>query len=62
MTCKKCNGKGSYMYDEHHIQPCEVCCKHDGGFWLLEEHYGENNGKLCCKQGCGFTKELEGEK
>ena len=50
------------MYDEHHIQPCEVCCKHDGGFWLLEEHYGENNGKLCCKQGCGFTKELEGGK
>ena len=58
-TCTKCNDKGSYMYDENHIKPCEVCCPHTGGFWLLEEHYGDKNGKWCCKMGCGYTQENE---
>ena len=59
MTCLKCNGKGWYQYDDMHSQPCEVCCPHTGGSWLLKEHYGKNNGKWCCKMGCGHTKDKE---
>jgi hypothetical protein len=58
MTCPKCKGEGWYVYSTRgtpHSQPCDVCCKHDQGWWLLEEHYGENNGKWCCKAGCGHT-------
>lgn len=59
MTCKKCNGHGSYAYDDMHGKICEFCCKHDQGWWELKEHYGENNGKLCCRAGCGITREIE---
>ena len=55
--CEKCNGKGTYMYDENHGTICDLCCKHDQGFWELKEHYGKDNGKMCCKAGCGFVKE-----
>jgi hypothetical protein len=58
-TCLKCNGTGWYKYDHNHGKPCEVCCLHDKGFWLLKEHYGNDNGKLCCLKGCGYTKEAE---
>jgi hypothetical protein len=61
MVCAKCNGTGWYQYDHNHSKVCEVCCKHDKGFWELEEHYGEDNGKLCCLNGCGFTKDKEVE-
>lgn len=44
------------MYDENHGKPCEVCCPHDQGFWKLEKYYGKDNGKMCCKLGCGFVK------
>jgi hypothetical protein len=27
------------------------------GWWKLEKHYGKDNGKWCCKAGCGFTKD-----
>jgi len=57
MTCPTCNGVGYYMYDENHGKPCEGCCPHDKGWWLLEEHYGGNNGKYCCKRGCGHVIE-----
>lgn len=56
VTCKKCDGTGWFGYDEHHSQVCDACCKHDKGFWLLKDHYGSDNGKLCCLNGCGFTK------
>lgn len=52
-TCKKCEGKGQYMYDENHVKPCEVCCMHPNGWWKMEQHYGEDNGKYACKRGCG---------
>ena len=51
--CKKCSGTGQYIYDEHHIKPCEICCKHSDGWWKLEQHYGNDNGKYACKKGCG---------
>lgn len=57
VRCQKCYGTKWYSYDENHSKPCEVCCPHDKGWWLLEEHYGEDNGKLCCTAGCGMTKE-----
>ena len=51
--CEKCHGRGNYMYDENHAKPCEVCCTHSQGWWKLEEHYGDDNGKYACKNGCG---------
>lgn len=53
--CHKCNGTGSYMYDHNHGTVCDMCCKHDRGFWQLLKHYGDNNGKWCCLAGCGYT-------
>lgn len=52
--CAKCRGTGSFMYDHNHSTVCNVCCKHDRGFWLLERSYGANNGKWCCFAGCGM--------
>lgn len=60
MTCSKCKDTGWYQYSTDgtpHSKVCEKCCKHDKGFWLLEKYYGKSNGKLCCLNGCGFTKE-----
>ena len=51
--CEKCGGVGSYMYDELHGIPCEVCCTHSGGWWKLEKHYGKDNGRYACMTGCG---------
>lgn len=53
-NCPKCKGTGAYKYDHNHSTICRLCCKHDRDFWLLEEYYGENNGKWCCRAGCGF--------
>ena len=56
--CPKCGGTGSYQYSSRgtpHFTICNLCCKHDRGWWKLEKHYGENNGKWCCKAGCGKT-------
>lgn len=59
--CPKCKGKGHWQYDHNHSTICAACCPHDQGRWQLLEHYGENNGKWCCKRGCGTTwdEELE---
>jgi hypothetical protein len=59
--CKKCKGTGWYMSDWNHSTVCDECCPHDKGYWLLEENYGEDNGKLCCLAGCGKTKEVGDE-
>lgn len=40
---------------KHDSKKCEVCCKHDEGWWKLKEHYGKDNGKWCCRAGCGKT-------
>lgn len=58
-TCPKCNGTGKYMYDHNHGTICDLCCKHDRGYWQLLEHYGEKNGKWCCRAGCGKIKSEE---
>jgi hypothetical protein len=63
-NCEKCHGTGWYPYSTGgtpHSKICEVCCKHDKGFFELKESYGEDNGKMCCMAGCGFTKERESE-
>lgn len=55
-ACAKCNGAGSYYYDENHAKPCEVCCAHDQGWWqLTEAHKGYVAGadNACCLAGCG---------
>jgi hypothetical protein len=74
-TCPKCNNTGWYAYDHNHSKVCEVCCTHTDGWWKLEEHYGESNGrdeslitgssksslnaKYACKTGCGVVKAYE---
>ncbi len=60
VSCAKCNNTGWYQYSTigtPHFTICDICCKHDKGFSLLEEHYGPNNGKWCCMAGCGFMKD-----
>jgi len=57
--CEKCNGVGTYMYDENHGTICDLCCPHVDGSWQLLEHYGERNGQWCCMGGCGHTKDVE---
>lgn len=56
MICKKCNGTGWYLYDEHHSTVCEQCCPHDKGWWEVTEHYTgylEGADNRCCRAGCG---------
>ena len=58
MICPRCKGAGFYQYTTHgtpHAKPCDVCCRHDQGFWLLPEGY-VNQGQHCCTAGCGYTK------
>lgn len=62
MICYKCNGAGSYQYSTHgtpHFKPCEVCCKHDKGYWHLHDYYGEDNNKWACRAGCGHILDDE---
>ena len=54
--CPKCHGSGTFMYDKEHSTICNECCKHTLGWWELVEHYGKNNGKMCCLAGCGFVR------
>ena len=51
--CPKCHGTGSFMYDHNHGTICNLCCKHDQGYWQLLEYYGDRNGMWCCLAGCG---------
>lgn len=51
--CTKCKGAGVYRRDEHHLAICDLCCKHNQGWWRLEGAYGVDNGRWACKAGCG---------
>jgi len=54
--CKRCRGKGWYSYDSNHGKPCEGCCDHSDGFFLLSEGFAKA-GQYACKKGCGKTQE-----
>jgi hypothetical protein len=56
-NCPKCNGTGVYRRDDRHIAICDLCCKHNQGWWQLEGAYGADNGKWACKAGCGVIIE-----
>lgn len=56
--CPKCGGIGSYMYDDIHSTICNLCCKHDQGWWQLGELHS-HPGKWCCKAGCGYIADLD---
>ena len=54
--CPACGGRGWYPYSEDHCKPCERCCNHADGWWVLTEYHagyvaGADNG--CCRAGCG---------
>ena len=51
--CPGCHGTGVYRYDERHLAICNLCCKHNQGWWQLEGAYGPDNGRWACKAGCG---------
>jgi hypothetical protein len=51
--CKKCQGTGVYQRDDQHLAICDLCCKHNQGWWQLEGAYGQDNGRWACKAGCG---------
>lgn len=53
--CPRCGGTGTYMYDHNHGTVCDLCCRHDRGWWQLLKHYGERNGMWCCRAGCGHV-------
>jgi hypothetical protein len=52
--CPKCNGTGVYRRCDRYIAICDLCCKHNQGWWQLEDAYGPNNGRWACKAGCGI--------
>lgn len=58
-TCPKCNGRGTYFYDDKHGKICEVCCSHDLGWWQLGlgPGCGDKAGKWACMRGCGTVRE-----
>jgi len=51
--CARCGGAGVYAGGDAALYVCELCCKHNQGWWRLEGGYGENNGRWACKAGCG---------
>lgn len=54
LDCPKCHGTGQWRYDDTHYTVCNLCCKHNMGYWQLKRgYYGKNDGKWCCMAGCG---------
>jgi len=56
--CPRCHGAGVYVYTTHgtpHSTVCALCCPHDMGWWKLGKYHGADNGKWCCRGGCGHT-------
>jgi hypothetical protein len=51
--CPKCSGSGVYRFRSDRLAICDRCCKHNQGWWLLEEAYGADNGRWACRAGCG---------
>lgn len=62
VPCWKCKGTKWFMYDENHATKCNECCLHNDGWFKLDKHYGKDNGKMCCKTGCGFTRRPKNKK
>jgi hypothetical protein len=51
--CPVCHGAGVYRYSDRNMAICDLCCKHNQGWWQLEGAYGPDNGRWACKVGCG---------
>ena len=51
--CAICHGAGVYRYSDQAMAICDLCCKHNQGWWQLEGAYGADNGRWACKVGCG---------
>jgi len=58
-NCKACNGTGAIQidyYNSSRYKMCDKCCQHGEGWLELGEYYGKDNGKMCCKRGCGTLR------
>lgn len=51
--CPTCRGTGVYRVNDRAMAICDLCCKHNQGWWQLEGAYGADNGRWACKLGCG---------
>lgn len=51
--CPKCHATGVYQRNTGSLAICNLCCKHNQGWWQLEGAYGPDNGRWACKAGCG---------
>jgi hypothetical protein len=51
--CPTCHGAGVYRFTDRSMAICDLCCKHNQGWWQLEGAYGPDNGRWACKVGCG---------
>ena len=51
--CPTCQGAGVYRVNDRAMAICDLCCKHNQGWWQLEGAYGSDNGRWACKLGCG---------
>jgi hypothetical protein len=51
--CPTCQGAGFYRVNDRATAICDLCCKHNQGWWQLEGAYGADNGRWACKLGCG---------
>ena len=52
--CPKCKASGIYQRSDRYLAICDMCCKHNQGWWQLEGGYGADNGRWACKAGCGM--------
>jgi hypothetical protein len=58
-VCPKCKNTRTYMYDENHATVCDLCCKHDKGWWIVTKDtsgFIEGTDNACCSAGCGTMR------
>src|SRR3546814_4682283 len=44
--CPKCNATGVYQHSDRRLALCDLCCKHNRGWWQLEGRSEEHTSEL----------------